>query len=296
MNAPPRTSSDLLRIGDLTAVELDDALALAAAMKAEPMGWRDAREGRSLACFLDDPAVRRHVVVATAARRLGLLPVMLTRREVERLRADPTGDIARVLSAYAEGLVVATLTQRALRELARVSPAPVVNAVSDEEDPLQALADLLTLRTRFGTLAGLAVAYVGAGELPVVHSLMEAGARTGLDLRIACPPEHRPLGEIAAATEALAEAHGGRIRIVADPREAVEGARVVYTAAWPAPLDRSYRVDTALVRDALLMHPLPACRGAEVTRAALDGPRSLVGEQAANALPATQAAIFSVLP
>jgi ornithine carbamoyltransferase len=295
MNAPPRTSSDLLRIGDLTAVELDDALALAGAMKAEPMAWRDALEGRSLACFLDDPATRQHVVVATAARRLGLLPVMLTRREVERLRADPTGDTARVLSAYAEGIVVGTLTQRALRDLARVSPAPVVNAVSDEEDPLQALADLLTLRTRFGTLAGLPVAYLGAGELPVVHSLMEAAARTGMDLRIACPPEHRPIGEIAAATEALAEAHGGRIRIVSDPREAVEGVRVVYTAAWPTPLDASYRIDTALLRDALLMHPLPAWRGAEVTRAALEGPRSLVGEQAANALPATQAAIFSVL-
>jgi ornithine carbamoyltransferase len=295
MNATSRTLSDLLRIGDLTAVELDDALGLAAEMKVEPMAWRDTLEGRSLACFLDDPATREHVLVATAARRLGLLPVMLTRRELERLRGDPAGDIPRVLAAYTEGLVVATLAQDALRDLARASPAPVVNAVSDEENPMQALADLLTLRARFGTLAGLAVAYVGAGELPVVHSLMEACARTGIDLRIACPREHRPIGEIATATEALAEVHGGRIRIVEDPREAVEGARVVYTAAWPAPLDRRYRVDTALLRDALLMHPLPASRGAEVTRAALEGPRSLVAEQAANALPATQAAIFSVL-
>jgi ornithine carbamoyltransferase len=220
---------------------------------------------------------------------------MLTRREVERLRADPTGDTAHVLSAYAEGLVVATLTQRALRELARVSSAPVINAVSDEEDPMQALADLLTLHSRFGKLAGLPVAYVGAGELPVVHSLMEACARVGIDLRIACPPEHRPIGEIAVATAALAEAHGGRVRIIGDPREAVEGVRVVYTAAWPARLDPSYRVDTSLLRDALLMHPLPAWRGAEVTPAALEGPRSLVGEQAANALPATQAALLSVL-
>jgi ornithine carbamoyltransferase len=295
MNAPPRGLSDLLRIGDMTAVELEDALALAGAMKADPMAWRDAFEGCSLACFLDDPATRQHVAVATAARRLGLLPVMLTRREVERLRADSTGDTARAISAYAEGLVVGTLTQRALRELARVSPAPVVNAVSDEEDPMQALADLLTLRTRCGALAGLAVAYVGAGELPVVHSLMEAAARTGIDLRIACPPEHRPIGEIAAATEALADVHGGRIRVVGDPREAVEDARVVYTAAWPEPLDAKYRVDTALLRDALLMHPLPAWRGAEVTRGALNGPHSLVAEQAANVLPATQAAIFSVL-
>ena len=286
---------DLLRIGDLTAAELDDAVALAGGMLADPLARRDAFEGRSLACFIDDPATRQHVVIATAARRLGLLPVMLTRREVERLRADPTGDTARALSYYAAGLVVGTLTQRSLRDLAGVSPAPVLNAVSDEEDPLQALADLLTLRAHCETLSGLALAYVGAARLPVVHSLMEAAARMGMDLRIACPPQHRPIEEIAIATEALAEAHGGRIRIVEDPREAVEGARVVYTAAWPAELDRAYQVDTALVRGALLMHPLPARRGAEVTRAAIEGPRSLVAEQAANALPAAQAAIFTVL-
>jgi ornithine carbamoyltransferase len=291
--------NDLLRIGDLSAVELEAALTLAAQIKAEPWARKDALDGRSIACFLDDPATRAHLAIASAARRLGLLPVMLTARELERLRADPAGDTPRVLSHYAAGLVVGTLTQRALRDLAEAASAPVVNAVSDEEDPLQALADMLTLRTRCGELRGLALAYVGAAEAPVVHSLMEAGARLGMDLRIACPPAHRPIPEIAAATQALAEAHGGRIAIVDDPLEAVAGARVVYTAAWPEPLGDAYRVDTRLLAragaDALFMHPLPAQRGHEVTTAVIDGAHSLVLEQAANLLPAAAAAILTVL-
>jgi ornithine carbamoyltransferase len=282
---------DLLRIGDLSAVELERALAIA----ADPRDVRAAFDGRSLACFLDDPATRHHLAVATAARRLGLLPVMLTSREVERLRDDPTGDIPRVLQAYTTGLVVATLTQRALRDLARVSSVPVINAASDEEDPIQALADLLTLKERFGVLTGLTVAYVGAGDQPVAHSLMEAAARTGMHLRIACPPEHAPIGEIAAATSALADAHGGSVSVGNDPAAAVEGAQVVYTAAWPEPLDRAFQVTPAMVGKAWFMHPLPARRGEEVTAAVIDGRRSLVLEQARNHLPATEAALATVL-
>jgi ornithine carbamoyltransferase len=281
----------LLRIGDLSAVELEGVLATA----ADPRGFHDAFDGESLACFLDDPATRQHLAVATAARRLGLLPVMLTAREVEMLRDDPAGDIARSLASFTAGLVVATLTQRALRELAQVSAVPVVNAASDEEDPIQALADLLTLKGRFGALAGLTVAYVGAGDLPVAHSLMEAAARTGMHLRVACPPEHAPIGEIAAASAALADAHGGSVTVGNDPSVAVAGARVVYTAASPEPLDQAFRVTSAMARDALFMHPLPARRGQEATTAVIEGPRSLVREQAANHLPAAQAALATVL-
>ena len=291
--------NDMLRIGDLTAAELEATVALAGEMKAEPLALRDVLEGRSLACLIEDPATRAHIEGATAARRLGLLPVMLSRREVAELRADPGGDLARVLSVYAAGLLVGALSQRALRELARVSAVPVVNAISDEEAPIQAVADVLTLREHVGPLEGLALAYVGAGDVPIVHSLLEAGARCGLDLRVACPPEHRPIGEIAVAAEGLAEAHGGRIRILEDPLEAVAGAAVVYTAAWPSGADSRYQVDTKLLRragrDARFMHPLPAFRGHEVTTAVIEGPHALVSEQAANRLPAAQAAIYAVV-
>jgi ornithine carbamoyltransferase len=291
--------NDLLRIGDLSAVELEGVLALALELRADPLSHKHAFEGRSLACFLDDPATRQHLAVATAAQRLGLLPVMLTEREVEGLRADPTGDTPRVLSAYAAGLVVGTLTQRALRELTKIVTVPVINALSDEEDPIQALADLLTLRAHYDALEGLTIAYVGAADVPVAHSLMQATARTGIHLRIACSPEHAPIGEILTATSALAPAHGGSVEIVRDPSEAVTGAQVVYTAASPEPLEDKFRVDTAMLRragpDAWLMHPLPAHRGQEVTVAALEGPHSLVLEQAANRLPGGQAALLELL-
>jgi ornithine carbamoyltransferase len=291
--------NDLLRIGDLSAVELEGVLALALELRADPLSHKHAFDGRSLACFLDDPATRQHLAVAAAAQRLGLLPVMLTAREVEGLRADPTGDTPRVLAAYVAGLVVGTLTQRTLRELVRVVTVPVINALSDEEDPIQAVADLLTLRARYDALAALTIAYIGAADAPVAHSLMQATARTGIHLRIACPPEHAPIGEILMATAALAPAHGGSVELVADPQEAVSGAQVVYTAASPEPLEDEFRVDTAMLRrggpDAWLMHPLPAHRGQEVTVAALEGPHSLVLEQAANRLPAGQAALLELL-
>jgi ornithine carbamoyltransferase len=289
----------LLRIGDLSAVELEDVLVLAARMRDDPLAHVHAFDGRSLACFIGDPDAREHLAVATAARRLGLLPVMLTRREVDALRADPTGDIPRTLAAYAAGIVVGTLDQREVRELAASVNVPVISAGSDEEDPVGALGDLLTLLTRCGTLAGLVIAYVGAADTPAAHSLMEAAARTGMHLRIACPPEHVPIAEIATATAALAPAHGGSIERFDDPREAVAGARAIYTTAWPEALDGAFRVDTALLRragaDAWLMHPLPANRGQEVTVAAIDGPHSLVLEQAANRLPCGQAALLEVL-
>jgi ornithine carbamoyltransferase len=289
----------LLRIGDLTAVELERAVELAGSMRAEPSRRHGDFDGAGLALFLDDPATRQHLSVATAAGRLGLLAVSLTAREVEGLREDPTGDTARVLSAYVAGLVVGTLTQRALRDLAAVSSVPVVNALSDEEDPIQAIADLVTLRARCGTLEGLVVAYIGPGDAPVAHSLMEAAARAGMHLRVACSPEHQPLDAIAVGTSALAPAHGGSVTVLHDPQEAVAGARAVYAAPWPERPDRAFQVDTSMLHRAgegtVLLHPLPAYRGQEVTTAALASPHSAVFEQAANRLPAAQAAILTAL-
>jgi ornithine carbamoyltransferase len=289
----------LLRIGDLTAVELERAVALAGSMRAGPSTGTGHLEGSSLALFLDDPATRQHLCVAAAAGRLGLVAVALTAREVDGLRQDPTGDTARVLSAYVAGLVVGTLTQRALRDLAAVSSVPVVNALSDEEDPIQAIADLLTLGSRCGALEGLVVAYVGPGDAPVAHSLMEAAARAGMHLRVACAPEHRPLDAIATGASALAAAHGGSVTVLHDPQEAVDGARAIYAAPWPEPPDRAFRVDTSMLHrageDTVLLHPLPAYRGQEVTAAALASRHSAVFEQAANRLPAAQAAILTAL-
>jgi ornithine carbamoyltransferase len=296
-------SAHLLRLGDLGGAGLDEVLELAVATKAGQLP--DGRlHGSSLACFLAAPATWRRVVIGTAARRLGMEPVMLAAEEVEELWLDPAGDTPRVVSGFAAALYVGTLPQAALREIAKRSGAPVLNGGSDEHDPCQALADLLTLRERFGDLRGRVLAYVGAADRSVAHSLMAAGAMCGMDVRLGCPPAHRPAEELRLEADVFADLHGGSITVLDDPAEAVSGADAVYTAAWPedgrgphprrAPMS-AYHVDPPLMRrakpDAVFLHPLPARRGEEVSAFVLEGRQSLVWEQAANRLPAHVAAI-----
>jgi ornithine carbamoyltransferase len=260
---------DLLRIGDLSAVELQDALALAAEMQADPWEHRGAYDGCSLACFLGAGATGDKLAFSTAARRVGLLPVLL----------DAEGARAGEASTFAAGLVVGSLAQRELRELARSETAPVINAGSDEEDPIQGLADLLVLDSHCGPLRHVRVAYVGAADTPVAHSLMEGGARVGLHLRIACPPEHAPVPEIAVATAALAEAHGGSVEMIDDIYDVIADVRAVYIAP-PAGRELLRRMRAALILQPPSAPPLP---------------KSLRREQVAGRLPAAQAALLTVL-
>jgi ornithine carbamoyltransferase len=181
--------------------------------------------------------------------------------------------------------------------MAAAASVPVINALTDDHHPCQALADVLTLRERFGDLRGLPVAYVGDGN-NVAHSLIEAAALTAIDLRLACPAGYRPDPAIAEGAHVLD-----------DPREAVAGARAVYTDVWVSMGDeaeqrrmddlRAYRVDTELMAlaapDAIFLHCLPAHRGQEVAAAVIDGPQSAVWQQAANRLPTEQAVIYALV-
>jgi ornithine carbamoyltransferase len=185
--------------------------------------------------------------------------------------------------------------------MASAASVPIINALSNEHHPCQALADLLTLRERFGGLEGLRVAYVGDGN-NVAHSLMEAAALAGFELWLACPPGYRPDEEIASRA-------GDAVHVVADPREAVAGAQAVYTDVWVSMGDEeertrrladltAYRVDADLMAladpEAVFLHCLPAHRGEEVSADVIDGPRSAVWQQAANRLPTEQAVLFSL--
>jgi ornithine carbamoyltransferase len=214
--------------------------------------------------------------------RLGGLPIMLRPDELQLGRGEPISDTARVLSSYCAAIVVRTFAQADVAELAEFASVPVINALTDEHHPCQALADCLTLRERFGDLVGLPVAYVG-DDNNVATSLREAAALTGIDLRIAAPPD--------------------------DPREAVADARAVYTDVWVS-MGQSdtqarrarlepYRVTTELMQlaahDTVFLHCLPAHRGEEVEAAVIDGPRSLVWQQAANRLPTEQALLHTLV-
>jgi len=299
----------LLRISDLRSGELEELLDLAAAMKRRPGGWREALRSESVACYFSKPSTRTRVSVEAAVNRLGALPIMLRPDELQLGRGEPISDTARVLSSYCAAIVIRTFAQADVDAMAAASTAPVINALTDDHHPCQALADLLTLREHYGQLAGVAVAYIGVAN-NVAHSLMEAGALATMDIRVACPPGYEPDAEILAGAERCARENGGSVRFVYDPHEAVEGAHAVYTDVWVSMGDEAeqerrlaelsrYKVTPELMAQAadgaVFLHCLPAHRGLEVAAEVIDGPQSLVFAQAANRLPTEQAVLYALM-
>jgi ornithine carbamoyltransferase len=298
-----------LRVADLEPAELDALLDLAAAMREDPLGWRHGLEGGTLACYFTKPSTRTRVSFEAAAWRLGLLPVMLRPDELQLGRGEPLEDTARVLSSYAEAIVVRTFAQADVRALATAASVPVINALTDEHHPCQALADLLTIRDRFGELQGLRIAYLGDGN-NVAHSLIEAGCLAGMEIAVATPPGYEPDPAVIRAAEIAGRSRGGRVTVTHDPAEAVRDAHAVYTDVWVsmgqdeersarlAALSR-YRVDEAAMQsaaaDAIFLHCLPAHRGEEVTAGVIDGPASAVWDQAANRMPTEQAVLRALI-
>jgi ornithine carbamoyltransferase len=298
----------LLRISDLRPGELDELLDLSAAMKRRPAGWHKSLRSHSIACYFSKPSTRTRVSVEAAIHRLGALPIMLRPDELQLGRGEPISDTARVLSSYCAAIVIRTFAQAEVDEFAAASTAPVVNALTDEHHPCQALADLLTIREHYGQLAGVAVAYVGDGN-NVAHSLMEAGALATMDIRLACPPGYEPDEALFESAERSALENGGRIVRCRDPREAVDGAHAVYTDVWVSMGDEAeqerrlrelarYQITPTLMSlaapDAVFLHCLPAHRGQEVAAEVIDGPQSLVFAQAANRLPTEQAVLYAL--
>jgi len=308
MTTTVETGRQVLRVADLDALELRQLLALAARMKATPWAWHDALPGRTLVALFEKPSTRTRVSLAGAANRLGMLPLTLSPSELQLGRGETIEDTARVLSRLGDVIAARTFAHETLEQIAAAATVPVVNLLSDDHHPCQALADLLTIQERFGELAGVAVAYVGDGN-NVAHSLMEACALAGMQLTVATPDGLAPSLDVLARAERIAAARGGAIRLTDDPAGAVAGAQVVYTDVWvsmgedhEAELRRTalagYQVDTALMEraapGAIFMHCLPAHRGQEVTAAVIDGPASAVWDQAENRLPTEQALLYAL--
>jgi ornithine carbamoyltransferase len=305
----PRTGpADLLRIADLSRANLEHLLDLAARMKASPNGWRGAHAGETVACYFTKPSTRTRVSFEAAAQRLGMLPVMLRPDELQLGRGEPIPDTARVLSSYCAAIVIRTFAQADVAAMADAAAVPVINALTDEHHPCQALADLLTLREQHGDLRGLTLAYVGDGN-NVAHSLLEAGALAGMRVSIATPKGFEPDPEVIARARALADSPHD-IEITHDPLVAVAGADAVYTDVWVSMGDEPeaaarlralepYRVTSALLETAephaVFLHCLPAHRGQEVTADVIDGSCSVVWRQAANRLPTEQALLHTLV-
>jgi len=297
----------VLALADLTATELHALPDLAARMKAAPFAWTDALRGRLLVTLFEGPSTATRASFAAAAERLGLGTLALRADELQIGRGETAADTGRVLSSYAAAVVVRIAEHRTVDELAAASRVPVVNAQSPVHHPCQALADLLTLREWHGRLEGLRVAWMGDGALS--HSLLQAGALTGMDVVVACPPGYEPDPGVLAGAASLAELHGGSIRLTHDLAD-VRGADAYCTGVRALPGDeqeeerrrrdlRPFRVDRFVMeraaRGACVLHGLPARRGEEVSAGVIDGPASAAWLQAANRLPTQQALLLALV-
>ncbi len=306
------TPRHFLSVADLSRAEAEALLDRAAALKA---AWRagDAGDrpllGQTLALVFEKPSLRTRVAFEAGMTQLGGHPSYLSANDIDMGGRESVPDVARNLSRWVAIIAARVFKHATLETLARHASVPVINALSDREHPCQALADMLTLREHFGRLQGLTLAYVGDGN-NVCHSLMLLGATLGLHLRIGCPIDYRPAPEIIELTEQLAQEYDATLTITTSPVEAVSGADAVYTDVWASmgqeheaarrrPVFAPYQVNSALMAQAapgaLAMHCLPAHRGEEITADVIDGPRSVVFEQAENRLHVQKALILMLL-
>lgn len=275
---------------ELSAGELDALLSRAIELKADPLGSR-ALAGRSVALVFQKPSTRTRLSFDVGVHELGGHPVVLRADELQLSRGEPVRDTALVLSRHVAAVGVRTGPHEMLDELAEHSTIPVINMLTADHHPCQALADLLTLREAYGKLDGLRLAYVGDGN-NVARSLAILGTLAGLDVAVASPPGYALEADLARAAGA-----SGRLTLHEDPREAVAGACAVYTDVWVSMGDEQtadhrrqalagYRVDDALLDaaapGAFALHDLPAHAGEEITADVLYGARQRIWDQAEN--------------
>jgi len=291
---------------DLAQDELIHLLELTARLKRSPGAYARALAGRYLSLLFEKPSLRTRLTFELAIKQLGGDAVFSNGRIAER---EPLKDVARNLDRWTHAIVARVFCQQTIEELARWSAVPVINALSDLYHPCQALADVFTLKERFGELRGLKLAFVGDGN-NVAHSLMLTAPRLGVHLAVATPPAYAPQAEIAATAAGLAAASGAELTLTTDPAEALEGADAVYTDVWTSMgfeqqagerrrVFQPYQVNGALFDqarpDAIFLHCLPAKRGEEVTEEVIESPRSLVFEQAENRLHTQKALLLMML-
>jgi ornithine carbamoyltransferase len=281
-------------------------LELAGRLKRMDGAWPPWLSGRIVGLIFERPSTRTRVAFESGVARLGGRTIYLSARDMQLGRGEALEDTAMVMSRLVDAIVLRTGPHDKVRQLARHSDVPVVNALTYEHHPCQALADALTLTERFGALPGLPVAYLGDGN-NCCASLMVIAGHTGLRLSCACPPGYEPDPEVLAWADAAAAALGGGVRVIADAEEAVRGARALYTDTWVSMGDEEheaervrsltpYRLDAAMLAlaapDAVAMHPLPAHHEQEITYEVLHGPRSAAWDQAENRMH-TQAALLA---
>ena len=301
---------DFLSSADLDAAGQSRVLDRAARLREQRRLGHVPRvlDGRQVALLFEKPSLRTRVTFDAGITALGGHAIYLGPEEVGIGRRETATDVGRNLSRWVDAIVLRTFAHGTLAELAAAASVPVVNALSDREHPCQSLADLLTLRQHLGATDGRTLAFVGDGN-NVCHSLLLAGALGGMHIRVATPRGYEPDPDVVARAVQTAHELGGSVELFTLPADAVTGADAVYTDAWTsmgaeaeADLRRlrfaGFRVDADLLArapEALVMHCLPAHRGEEITDEVIDGPHSVVLDQAENRLYVQQALLVELL-
>jgi ornithine carbamoyltransferase len=298
--------TDLLSIADLTPETLRLIIDRAVSMKRD--GFAPLLAGKTLALLFEKASLRTHVSFNVAMQQLGGQTVYLGQSEVGMGTREPVADVARVLTRYVDGIVARTYRQQTLVDLAVYADVPVVNALSDEEHPCQALADLLTVYEKKGRFSGLTLAFIGDGN-NVATSLVQGCAMLGMNFIIASPEGYELSADLLARCREQARGNGAFMESVRSPQEAVRNADIVYTDVWISMGQEDsyrermrafagYQVNGELLSrappEAILMHDLPAHRGEEIVDEVIEGPQSVVFDQAENRLHA-QRAILALL-
>lgn len=304
--------SHLLSLDDLTPARLDRLFTQAAQAKRVRLHAAPGNApfaGRTVAMLFEKPSLRTRVSFEVAARELGAQSLYLSPQEVGLGKREAVGDVARVLSSYVHAIVLRTFEHSLVEEFARHATIPVINGLTDQHHPCQGLTDAFTMVEHLGAPRGRTLAYVGDGN-NVAHSLIQAAAKLGMHIRVATPPGYEPDVALAATAQREAAQQGGSLDLMHDPEAAARDADVLYTDVWTsmgqegekAKRERifaPYRIDAHIVSlaapGAIVLHPLPAHRGEEITDDVLDGPQSRVFVQAENRLHVQKAILEQLL-
>lgn len=300
---------DFLSVDDLAPEELWGLLNDADDAKRSPEAWRSKLDGKQVALIFEKPSTRTRVSFEAAVTGMGGHAIVLRSDELQLGRGETIEDTGTVLARYVDAIVVRTFGQDRVERLAEAASVPVINALSDLEHPCQCLADLQTIREKKGDVGGLGLAYLGDGN-NVAHSLMFGGLKLGMDVRVAGPEGYEPFPSVIDRCREIAAETRGRLVITDVIAEAVVGADILYTDVWAsmgqekesssrAEIFKRYQINHEVVSmaddEAVVMHCLPAHRGEEITPDVIDGPRSIVWDQAENRLHAQKALLAWLL-